>query len=148
MFPIIASAVFAALSIASACVATSITIREKKARLRELAELKAELTQLRAELEELAEAIHPTRAITPHSPRRDRGQKKGPMTGPILIAVPDLAPPCRGDQPIPPEFAERFGGIWDLADSGASASTIARATGQPVGRIELILALRRDGSRD
>ena len=44
---------------------------------------------------------------------------------------------------------QRYAAIWDLADSGASPDVIARATGLPIGQIELILGLRRppDGSR-
>jgi hypothetical protein len=38
---------------------------------------------------------------------------------------------------------ERYSAIWALADSGAVPETIARATGQPIGQIELILSLKR-----
>ena len=37
----------------------------------------------------------------------------------------------------------RFRPVWDLADSGQAIDAIARATGQPIGQVELILALRR-----
>jgi hypothetical protein len=40
-------------------------------------------------------------------------------------------------------LSQRYAAIWELAASGASPDAIARATGQPVGQIELILGLRR-----
>lgn len=56
--------------------------------------------------------------------------------------MPDLAPPTAPSAEVVAEMARRFGGIWDLADSGASPLAIARATGQPIGQVELILGLR------
>ena len=46
-------------------------------------------------------------------------------------------------------LTQRYAAIWALADKGATAEVIARATGQPIGQIELILGLRRqiDGTR-
>ncbi len=44
-------------------------------------------------------------------------------------------------------LSQRYAAIWDLADSGASPDVIARATGQPIGQIELILGLRRQYER-
>ena len=75
------------------------------------------------------------------SPRVDR---PAVPDGPLLITVPDLA--SRDARPvveIPESIARRYSPIWDLADSGASPEAIARATGQPVGEIGLILGLRR-----
>lgn len=64
--------------------------------------------------------------------------------GPRLITVPDLsAPPA----PAATALAERFSSIWDLADAGASAESIARVTGQPLGQVELVLGLRRQLSQ-
>jgi hypothetical protein len=66
-----------------------------------------------------------------------------------LISVPNLASaPDDLDQATNP-LAQRHGAIWALADQGASPEVIAKATGQPIGQIELILSLRRhiDGSR-
>jgi hypothetical protein len=68
---------------------------------------------------------------------------------PPLIAVPNLevAPVSRDETAS--ALKERFAAIWALADTGAAPEVIARATGQPVGQIELILGLRRqiDGNR-
>jgi hypothetical protein len=68
---------------------------------------------------------------------------------PPLIAVPNLAslPPDR--QATLGALSQRYAAIWSLADNGASPEVIARATGQPIGQIELILGLRRqiDGGR-
>lgn len=78
----------------------------------------------------------------PRRPRRlDRQQVA--VDGPVLITVPDLAlVPSGQDAEAGAEFDRRFGGIWALADGGADAPAIARATGVPVGQVELILGLR------
>jgi hypothetical protein len=67
---------------------------------------------------------------------------------PRLIAVPNLAG-GQDRQAMQNGLSQRYAAIWDLADSGASPDVIARATGQPIGQIELILGLRRqyDASR-
>ncbi len=78
--------------------------------------------------------------------RADRGRTEtSSMPGPTLIQVPNLASPTPSDraEQVARELAERFGPIWDLAQAGATAETIARATGHPVGQVELILGLRR-----
>ncbi|CAN5813093.1 hypothetical protein BH23PLA1_BH23PLA1_31870 [soil metagenome] len=65
---------------------------------------------------------------------------------PTLIAVPDLAgraPGGVGFSAASTELGRRFGTVWELAEAGASAEAIARATGQQIGRVELILNLRR-----
>jgi hypothetical protein len=56
------------------------------------------------------------------------------------MATPDSEPIAREAAEI---LSHRHGPIWDLADAGETPSAIAQATGQPIGRIELILALRR-----
>jgi hypothetical protein len=78
------------------------------------------------------------------APRRrlDRAEPNA-VAGPTLIAVPDLAAPAGDPSPASAELARRFGAIWDLADVGATPDAIARATGQPIGQVELILGLRR-----
>jgi hypothetical protein len=67
------------------------------------------------------------------------------IAGPTLIAVPNLAD--AGSHEAAQEAAEalgrRYGPIWSLADAGVSAQAIARATGQSIGQVELILSLRR-----
>jgi hypothetical protein len=65
---------------------------------------------------------------------------------PTLIAVPDLSAESK---PVPSEFepARRFEEICALADAGNTADAIARATGQPIGQVELVLGLRRQFSR-
>ncbi len=79
--------------------------------------------------------------LSPNAPRRvDRGEMNA-ARGPTLIAVPHLpAPASEGSAAA--ELDRRFGAIWALADSGASADEIARNTGQPIGQVELILGLR------
>jgi hypothetical protein len=60
-----------------------------------------------------------------------------------LIAIPSLEP-AQGDRGVTVNvLKERYAAIWALADKGATLEQMARATGQPVGQIELILGLRR-----
>jgi hypothetical protein len=70
------------------------------------------------------------------------------VVAPTLIAVPNLAG-VGGAAEESASSAElerlgsRFSAIWELAEAGASADAIARATGHPIGQVELILGLRR-----
>ena len=147
MYPMMASGLISVVSLGLAIVAIMALSWEKQARQRITKELSTEIAQIKQELAILTDQSHPPVLPRPDLPRRDRGQKAA-AAGPLLIAIPDLAPSARADQALPPEFAARFGGVWDLADAGASASTISRATGQPIGQIELILALQRNHSND
>lgn len=64
------------------------------------------------------------------------------LAEPRLIAVPKL--PASADRAaMQGGISHRYAAIWELAESGASPDAIARATGQPIGQIELILGLRR-----
>ncbi len=85
-------------------------------------------------------AAVPTRPVRPRP--TTRVEPAAPVVaGPTLIAVPDLGM-TTGEADRGDDLVRRFGAIWDLADSGASAESIARVTGQPVGQVELILNLR------
>jgi len=68
---------------------------------------------------------------------------------PALIAVPSLAGSPTDREASVSGLTERYAAIWTLAESGGSPEVIARATGQPIGQINLILGLRRqiDGTR-
>jgi hypothetical protein len=68
---------------------------------------------------------------------------------PRLIAIPNLASTASDREATLSSLTQRYAAIWTLADTGASPDVIARATGQPIGQIELILGLRRqiDGAR-
>jgi hypothetical protein len=81
--------------------------------------------------------------------RRDPAANRGEGAEPPLIAVPNLATAANDREVIVNGLTQRYAAIWSLAASGSSAEVIARATGQPVGQIELILGLRRqiDGTR-
>ena len=61
---------------------------------------------------------------------------------PRLITVPKLSA-AQDRQAMHNGLSQRYAAIWELAESGASPDAIARATGQPIGQIELILGLRR-----
>ena len=66
------------------------------------------------------------------------------VTGPTLITVPSLAATATpATSAATDDLGERFGPICELADTGATPEAIARSTGQPIGQVELILALRR-----
>jgi len=68
---------------------------------------------------------------------------------PTLIAVPNLAiPPGEGPSTLAAsaDLSRRFSAILSRAEAGESAEVIARATGLPIGRVELILGLRRQSS--
>lgn len=84
--------------------------------------------------------------LGPRSMRRADRPGGGPLAGPTLIAVPNLAAAPGPPSPSATAAAEldrRFGAIWAMADAGATAEAIARDVGQPVGQVELILGLRR-----
>jgi len=68
---------------------------------------------------------------------------------PALIAVPSLAGAPNEREASVSGLTERYAAIWTLAENGGSPEVIARATGQPIGQINLILGLRRqiDGTR-
>ncbi len=85
--------------------------------------------------------VRPKRALATHADS---------VSAPTLISVPSLAtPPSERDASVD-GISHRYAAIWNLADSGASADVIARATGHPIGQIELIMGLRRqiDASRN
>jgi hypothetical protein len=67
----------------------------------------------------------------------------------FLISVPNLASSHDDREPASSPLSQRYSAIWALADQGASPEVIAKATGQPIGQIDLILGLRRhiDGPR-
>jgi hypothetical protein len=76
--------------------------------------------------------------------RRVDAAEPSAVTGPTLIAVPSLAAASiPSTSAVTNDLGRRFGPIWDLADTGAAPDAIARSTGQPIGQVELILALRR-----
>jgi hypothetical protein len=96
---------------------------------------------------------HAEIGMSSSSPHPVAGVRRAPRTNsaqePTLIAVPSLeGAPCNLDVTVG-GLKERYAAIWTLADKGASADVIGRATGQPVGQIELILGLRRriDGTK-
>ena len=84
----------------------------------------------------LTHVVGPSSGLRPSSPRGRRTDPAGSLPapflspGPTLITVPTLASP--GSEAAATEAAEglsrRFGAIWTLADSGASANAIASAT--------------------
>jgi hypothetical protein len=78
--------------------------------------------------------------------RRGDQAESSALSGPTLIAVPNLAATpseVTAAASAAAELARRFGAIWAMSEMGASAEAIARETGQPIGQIELILGLRR-----
>lgn len=85
----------------------------------------------------------PLRRSAPFPLRVDAAEPSA-VSGPTLIAIPSLAAASiPSTSAVTNDLGRRFGPIWDLADTGASPDAIARSTGQPIGQVELILALRR-----
>ena len=67
-----------------------------------------------------------------------------PKPIPTLISVPTLEAHSDEDAiQAGDSLGRRHAAVWQLADEGRSPEEIASAAGQPVGEIELILALRR-----
>jgi hypothetical protein len=107
---------------------------------------------------EIRQTLH--ESIKPDSPgirslsRADSPERRGSVRAdsshePALIAVPNLEGEPHDRDVTASGLKERYAAIWALADTGATPDVIARATGQPIGQIELILGLRRqiDGTR-
>jgi hypothetical protein len=115
----------------------------------ELAERQRALEAMLAKLEKKAAApgVKPGSSLLAnpavHSRRGRRFDRAEPtaITGPTLIAVPDLAAPH--SPAAAAELGRRFGAVWELADAGLAPEEIARRTGQPIGQVELVLGLRR-----
>jgi hypothetical protein len=72
----------------------------------------------------------------------------GTLVQPPLIAVPNLAASTPDRESAHGSLAQKYAAIWSLAENGATPEVIARATGQPIGQIELILGLRRQIDRN
>ena len=132
-------------------------------------ELSGQIRALKARLERCEDALQPRREpagslerFAPPGSRAPRppapigkgapGRRGGPpavdIVEPRLIAVPDLSA-AHDRQAMHSGLQQRYAAIWDLADSGSAPDVIARATGLPIGQVELILGLRRqlDGTR-
>lgn len=122
--------------------------RELTDRLHALDEATRSVSTARAEPGQGIEAEHrPARPAGAPAPRLNRFRldpaEPTAITGPTLISIPDLEAPPNEAATAAAELGRRFGAIWALADSGASTDAIARATGHPIGQVELILGLRR-----
>jgi hypothetical protein len=148
-------ALAALLALASA-VAGALWGRTRSLPLVRVAQLARELVERQRALEELIERwekSRPREATGGNHPAGPRGAvlqrvdapQPSAVAGPTLIAVPDLAAP-RAAAPTAEasaELARRHGALWEMADRGVTAEAIARATGQPIGQVELVLGLRR-----
>jgi len=81
----------------------------------------------------------PTRRVD--SPQRADSKDHAPLEH--LLSVPNLAVGLESQVSPESDLNRRYAAIWDLAEAGASAETIARKTSQPLGQVELILGLKR-----
>jgi hypothetical protein len=85
-----------------------------------------------------------SRTSDPDPTDRVDEREPGPPPKPTLITVPHLkAPRSELSDAASVELSQRFADIWELADAEMPADAIARRIGQPIGQVELILALRR-----
>jgi hypothetical protein len=149
-------ALAALLAVVSA-VAGALWWRSRAVPLIRVAQLARDLAERQRALEEILERWEKARAREapggshPGGPRsattvhRFDPPRPSAVAGPTLIAVPDLAAP-RAAAPAAEasaELARRYGAVWEMAERGLAAEAIARAIGQPVGQVELVLGLRR-----
>lgn len=153
MTPLVQSAAVTALSLAlTLCVLALLAATRLRSRAnsdemtRRLDALTDRLTLLETREPEPPAEIRSTPAPSPALPnatrRVDRPVPKV-SDGPTLIAVPNLASNGDPSDETSDELTRRFGAILEMAEAGASAESIARATGQPVGQVELILGIKR-----
>jgi hypothetical protein len=169
---LIVAAAFLLLGIACSPLAW-VALLHRRSRLQELTErrlreLAAQLLALETRINgsdgetparhhELARSLDLTLGRRPgrlHSGASQRASREdhrgaGASDSPTLIAVPELGPPPSQREALVSGLTQRYAAIWSLADSGAPLDAIARAAGQPIGEIELILGLRRkiEGTR-
>ena len=89
--------------------------------------------------------VSPLTATPTPTPRTTSRVDPPQPPAPTLISVPNLSTPSASSVSVEASavLGRRFASIWELADAGTSAEAIARATGHPVGQVELILGLRR-----
>ncbi len=119
-------------------------------RLRKLADQLRALENRQTQHESIKPVDSGTRSLTRADSPGGRGSVRADCTHePALIAVPNLEGEPNDRDFTASGLKERYAAIWALADTGATPEVIARATGQPIGQIELILGLRRqiDGTR-
>lgn len=133
--------------VAAAVIAIGFSLWRERSLRNALRDLSAKVERQGEALAALAATGSQSEASPSHDRRRDRPSKSVPK-GPTLITVPDLVRPSPGFVEMPAELVDRFGAIWNLADSGSSPDAIARETSLPVGQVELILGLRRTRSAE
>lgn len=153
-FALAAILTLAVLLVIVSAIAGMLWARARSIPIRRAAQLARELGERQRALEELIERLERAGRIRPEAPARTHplgpqyradAPQPSAVTGPTLIAVPDLNAPTTPQMPsdAAAELAQRFGAVWDLAQKGHPAEAIARATGQPIGQVDLVLGLRR-----
>ena len=151
------AAAFLLLGIAGSPLAWAL-LHQQRSRSEQLME--KDLRKLAEQLRVLENRQAQYESTRPHSPgTRSLARADSPgMRGSVrangthesaLITVPNLEGEPHDRDVTLSGLKERYAAIWALADSGSKPDVIARATGQPIGQIELILGLRRqiDGTR-
>jgi hypothetical protein len=104
---------------------------------------------LERRLDDLSLRLRAIESLTASAPapttRRADPPGTAPARGPTLIAVPSIAADgsAAAASEAAAEFRRRFAPIWERAEAGERPDAIARATGHPIGQVELILGLRR-----
>jgi len=124
-------------------------LRAARASAARLDALTRRVERLEARLDEaVAARPAPDRVPVPTGPgprATARHVAPPPPLGPTLVAVPDLnadGPDTSGAD----DLGRRFAAIWEMADAGATPQAISRASGHPVGQVDLILGLRRQAA--
>lgn len=141
-------------------VVEAVSLRRRARQSAEIARRVEDLARRQRELEALVaklEKAHPARSFKPEPaelkgleetvPRTSRRVDQAvanAVAGPTLIAIPNMsAPQHMGASVANAELGRKFRAVWELADAGTPAETIAKRTGQPIGQVELIMGLRR-----
>lgn len=96
------------------------------------------LIQLSLDLRRLEQRVRELEGPRVRNP--DDGDREA---APSLISVPDMSRPTAGGSEGAPIPSRKHEDVWAMADQGASAVEIARATGRPIGQVEIILRLQQ-----
>jgi len=70
----------------------------------------------------------------------DSGEREA---APSLISVPDMTRQTANESDDAASLAQKHEDVWTMAERGQNAAEIARATGRPIGQVELIMRLHR-----
>lgn len=103
------------------------------------------LIQLSLDLRRLEQRVRELEGSPSEVARRGVFRAHGPdnrEAAPSLISVPDMTLQTENETDAA-SLAQKHGDVWTMAERGLDAAEIARATGRPIGQVELIVRLHR-----